>query len=41
MLKTTASNERPASHLFYQSRLRRPLVDRAEGIYLWIRMAAG
>lgn len=35
MLKTTASNERPASHLFYQSRLRRPLVDRAEGIYLW------
>lgn len=35
MLKTTASNERPASHLFYQSRLRRPLVDRAEGIYLF------
>ncbi|NVD42988.1 aspartate aminotransferase family protein [Ensifer sp. HO-A22] len=35
MLKTTASNERPPSHLFYQSRLRRPLVDRAEGIYLW------
>ncbi|WP_246272741.1 aspartate aminotransferase family protein [Phyllobacterium pellucidum] len=26
---------RAASHLFYQSRLRRPLVDRAEGIYLW------
>jgi adenosylmethionine-8-amino-7-oxononanoate aminotransferase len=23
------------SHLFYQSRLRRPTVDRAEGIYLW------
>lgn len=23
------------SHLFYQSRLRRPMVDRAEGIYLW------
>jgi adenosylmethionine-8-amino-7-oxononanoate aminotransferase len=27
--------KRPASHLFYQTRLRRPLVDRAEGIYLW------
>ena len=27
----------PPSHLFYQSRLRRPLVDRAEGIYLWDR----
>ncbi|MCO6387459.1 aspartate aminotransferase family protein [Aliihoeflea sp. 40Bstr573] len=26
---------RPASHLFYMMRLRRPLVDRAEGIYLW------
>lgn len=25
----------PESHLFYQSRIRRPLVDRAEGIYLW------
>ena len=25
----------PKSHLFYQSRLRRPLVDRAEGIYFW------
>jgi adenosylmethionine-8-amino-7-oxononanoate aminotransferase len=35
MLKTQAQNERPASHLFYQSRLRRPLVDRAEGIYIW------
>jgi adenosylmethionine-8-amino-7-oxononanoate aminotransferase len=23
------------SHLFYQTRLRRPLLDRAEGIYLW------
>jgi len=23
------------SHLFYQSRLERPLVDRAEGVYLW------
>ncbi len=35
MLNTKAQNERPASHLFYQSRLRRPLVDRAEGIYIW------
>ena len=26
---------RPASHLFYQSRLRRPLVSHAEGIYIW------
>ena len=25
----------PPSHLFYQSRLRRPLLDRAEGVYLW------
>ncbi|MGO4835641.1 aminotransferase class III-fold pyridoxal phosphate-dependent enzyme, partial [Rhizobiaceae sp. 2RAB30] len=30
-----AEPERPASHLFYVTRLRRPLVDRAEGIYLW------
>ncbi len=29
------SIERPASHLFYVTRLRRPLVDRAEGIYFW------
>lgn len=35
MLNTKAQIERPASHLFYQSRLRRPLVDRAEGIYIW------
>jgi len=37
MLKTdseTSANIRP-SHLFYVTRLRRPLVDRAEGIYLW------
>lgn len=27
----------PASHLFYQSRLRRPMLDRAEGVYLWDR----
>lgn len=26
---------RAPSHLFYVTRLRRPLVDRAEGIYLW------
>jgi adenosylmethionine-8-amino-7-oxononanoate aminotransferase len=25
----------PASKLFYQTRLRRPLLDRAEGVYLW------
>jgi adenosylmethionine-8-amino-7-oxononanoate aminotransferase len=29
------SPQRPPSHLFYQTRLRRPLVDRAEGIYIW------
>ena len=23
------------SNLFYQTRLRRPLLDRAEGIYMW------
>ncbi|RUX35148.1 aspartate aminotransferase family protein, partial [Mesorhizobium sp. M7A.F.Ca.CA.002.11.2.1] len=23
------------SHLFYLSSLRRPLIDRAEGIYMW------
>ncbi|MDO9414694.1 aminotransferase family protein [Pararhizobium sp.] len=28
-------DERPASHLFYVTRLRRPLVERAEGIYFW------
>ena len=32
---TISEPERPASHLFYVTRLRRPLVDRAEGIYLW------
>ena len=25
----------PPSHLFYQTRLRRPVLDRAEGVYLW------
>jgi len=29
------SEQRPPSHLFYQSRLRRPTVERAEGIYIW------
>jgi len=29
------ASERPASHLFYVARLRRPLVNRAEGIYFW------
>lgn len=33
--KQAPVSERPPSHLFYQTRLRRPLVDRAEGIYLW------
>jgi adenosylmethionine-8-amino-7-oxononanoate aminotransferase len=32
--EAAAANTRP-SHLFYVTRLRRPLVDRAEGIYLW------
>ena len=31
------SNESAPSALFYQSRLRRPLFDRAEGIYCWDR----
>jgi adenosylmethionine-8-amino-7-oxononanoate aminotransferase len=30
-----AEAPRPPSHLFYVTRLRRPLVDRAEGIYVW------
>ncbi len=34
-MQNETSTQRPPSHLFYQSRLRRPLVDRAEGIYLW------
>jgi adenosylmethionine-8-amino-7-oxononanoate aminotransferase len=29
------TGERPPSHLFYVTRLRRPLVERAEGIYFW------
>ncbi|HUF57414.1 MAG TPA: aminotransferase class III-fold pyridoxal phosphate-dependent enzyme, partial [Thermohalobaculum sp.] len=27
--------ERPPSHLFYQSRRRRPVLDQARGVYLW------
>lgn len=30
-----SSVDRPKSHLFYQTRQRRPLLDRAEGIYMW------
>jgi adenosylmethionine-8-amino-7-oxononanoate aminotransferase len=29
------ANERPPSHLFYQSRQRRPLLDRGAGVYLY------
>jgi len=32
-----SSSERPPSNLFYQSRQRRPLFDRAEGVYMWDR----
>lgn len=37
MTAQTASgaSARPPSHLFYQTRQRRPLFDRAEGVYLW------
>lgn len=31
----TTSPERPKSHLFYQTRRRRPLLDQARGVYLW------
>jgi adenosylmethionine-8-amino-7-oxononanoate aminotransferase len=31
----TPSQSGRVSNLFYQSRLRRPLIDRAEGIYIW------
>ena len=33
----TATDPRPESNLFYQSRQRRPMLDRAEGIYLYDR----
>lgn len=32
---SATASPRPPSHLFYQTRLRRPLVDSAEGIYIW------
>ncbi len=32
-----AEADRAPSHLFYVTRLRRPLVERAEGIYFWTR----
>ena len=32
---TVQPAECPPSHLFYVTRLRRPLVDRSEGIYFW------
>ncbi len=31
----STSANRPKSHLFYQSRRRRPLLDQARGVYLW------
>lgn len=34
-MTNATSGERPASHLFYQSRLRRPVGTHAEGIYVW------
>jgi adenosylmethionine-8-amino-7-oxononanoate aminotransferase len=34
-LKTPGGDDRPPSHLFYQGRQRRPLIDRAEGLYMW------
>ena len=33
--KTPGGDDRPPSHLFYQGRQRRPLIDRAEGLYMW------
>jgi adenosylmethionine-8-amino-7-oxononanoate aminotransferase len=35
MLPIQDSMNIPASHLFYQTRQRRPLIERAEGIYIW------
>ncbi len=35
MTEQASTASRPPSHLFYQTRLRRPMVDRAEGIYLY------
>jgi adenosylmethionine-8-amino-7-oxononanoate aminotransferase len=33
----TQRNHQAPSRLFYQTRLRRPMLDRAEGVYLWDR----
>jgi adenosylmethionine-8-amino-7-oxononanoate aminotransferase len=33
--RKVAQTQRPKSHLFYQTRQRRPRIDRAEGIYIW------
>jgi adenosylmethionine-8-amino-7-oxononanoate aminotransferase len=33
--KTPGGDARSPSHLFYQGRQRRPLIDRAEGLYMW------
>ncbi|SMF22382.1 Adenosylmethionine-8-amino-7-oxononanoate aminotransferase [Tistlia consotensis] len=35
MALASALPNRPASHLFYQTRQRRPLVERAEGVWFW------
>ena len=46
MMNTTVTQAAPGntarrpSNLFYVTRLRRPLVDRAEGIYIWTQTAA-
>jgi adenosylmethionine-8-amino-7-oxononanoate aminotransferase len=32
-----AAAKRPPSNLFYQTRQRQPLLDRAEGVYMWDR----
>ena len=37
MTKTVTWNPADPSRLFYQTRQRRPLLDRAEGVYLWDR----
>jgi adenosylmethionine-8-amino-7-oxononanoate aminotransferase len=34
-IPASTETARPPSHLFYVTRLRRPLVDRADGIYFW------
>lgn len=37
MTKTVSWNPMDPSRMFYQTRLRRPLLDRGEGVYLWDR----